>query len=165
MATTRGDGKIPDSGALRNFMKSTLLVCPQCEKINRLPVERAQKGQPVCGNCKSSLPSHNAVQEISGTALNRLIRVADRPLVVDFWAEWCGPCKAFAPTFKAAAQQLGEKILFAQLDTERYALAAQTYQIRGIPTLIVFKDGLEVDRQSGAMPLAMFLNYLNQWST
>jgi thioredoxin 2 len=143
----------------------SMVVCSQCEKINRVPLERATKAIPVCGSCKSELPFHDGVQELSGGGLTKLIRSADRPLVVDFWAEWCGPCKAFAPTFRAAAQELGGKILFAKLDTERYALAAQTYQIRGIPTLIVFKDGFEVDRQSGAMPLPMFLKYLSPWSS
>lgn len=142
---------------------NTLVVCPTCEKMNRVALDRASTASPVCGNCKTELPLHDGVQDISATALGKLIRTSDRPLVVDFWAAWCGPCKAFAPTFKMAARELGGQMIFAKLNTETFPQAGQTYQIRGIPTLIVFKNGVEVDRQSGAMPLPMLREYLTRW--
>ena len=135
---------------------NTLVICPKCEKLNRVTLVEASKAVPICGNCKTVLPLHHGVQDINGLALAKLVTIANRPVIVDFWAEWCGPCKAFAPTFMAAAQQLGGQIIFAKLNTEAFPEAAQKYQIRGIPTLIVFKNGVEVDRQSGAMPLPMF---------
>ncbi len=139
------------------------VVCASCEKLNRVEVERAREAAPVCGSCKAALPLRNGVQEVSGTGLNKLIRSADIPTVVDFWAEWCGPCKAFAPTFQAVAQEWAGKFVFAKLDTEAHSLAAQAYQIRGIPTLIVFKGGVEVDRTSGALPPQELKRYLSQW--
>jgi thioredoxin 2 len=142
---------------------NTLVVCPKCEKLNRVALERAETASPVCGSCKAPLPLHSGVQDVSGAALNKLVRAAEKPIVVDFWAEWCGPCKAFAPTFKPAARELGGEIIFAKLDTEAFSQAAQTFHIRGIPTLIVFKNGVEVDRQSGAMPLPTLIEYLARW--
>ena len=139
---------------------NTLVVCPQCVKVNRVPLARAGQAQPVCGHCQTELPLHDGVQEVSDRTLHRLIEVADRPVVVDFWAEWCGPCKMFAPTFKSAAKELGGRVVFAKLDTESHPDAAQRHRIRSIPTLIVFKNGQEVDRQSGAMPLPMLMQYL-----
>jgi len=144
---------------------NTLVVCPKCEKLNRVASDKASGGIPICGECKAELPLHDGVQDVSSKALSKLVRVADRPVVVDFWAEWCGPCKAFAPTFKSAAKELGAQFIFAKLNTETFPDASQNYQIRGIPTLIVFKNGKEVDRQSGAMPLPMLREYLSQWSS
>ena len=145
---------------------NALVVCPKCEKLNRVPLDRALAGaRPVCGECKSDLPFHDGVQDLNASTLAKLIRVADRPVVVDFWASWCGPCKAFAPTFQRAARELADRFVFAKLDTEAQPSAAGAHGIRGIPTLIVFSRGAEVDRRSGAIPYPTFVEYLGRFTT
>jgi thioredoxin 2 len=145
-----------------DFM-NILVVCPKCEGLNRVALDKAAGAAPICGACKAGLPLHDGVQDISAKGLSKLLRLADRPIVVDFWAPWCGPCRAFAPTFQSVASELGSKIIFAKINTEAFPDAGQLFQIRGIPTLIVFKNGKEVDRESGAMPIAMLKEYLSRW--
>lgn len=145
-------------------MNSTLVVCPRCEKTNRVPLERAAAAAPHCGACQAELPLKDGVQDLSSKTLSKLVRVSDKPVIVDFWAPWCGPCVAFAPTFKEAAKELGSRFAFGKLNTETHADSGQAFQIRSIPTLIVFKNGNEVDRQSGAMPLPMLKSYLSKWA-
>ena len=142
---------------------NTLVVCPKCEKLNRVDSDKASQAGPICGSCKTDLPLHDHVQDISFTSLTKLLRSSDKPVIVDFWAEWCGPCKVFSPIFKIAAQELSAQMLFAKINTETFPQASQTFKIRGIPTLIVFKGGVEVDRQSGAMPLPALKQYIAKW--
>lgn len=142
---------------------NTLVVCPKCDALNRVDLDKADGAAPICGACKAELPLHEEVQNISAKALGKLLRSADRPIAVDFWAPWCGPCRAFAPTFQSVARELESKIIFVKINTEAFPDAGQLFSIRGIPTLIVFEKGKEADRQSGAMPLPMLKEYLTRW--
>lgn len=143
---------------------NTLVICSKCGKANRVPLGVAGKGAPICGACKSDLPLHGAVQEVDLVRLKKLVESADRPVVVDFWASWCGPCRMFAPVFSKTAEARSDRYIFAKLNTEEAPEASAVYGIRGIPTLIVFKGGREIDRQPGAMPEPMFDQYLNRWA-
>lgn len=144
-------------------MSDTLAICPGCGSLNRVDLARASTVAPICGKCRKDLPLKDGIQELSGSALLRLIEKSSRPVVVDFWAPWCGPCRAFAPTYAQAARELGGKIVFAKLNTEAHPDAGQGFQIKSIPTLAVFRDGREQDRQSGARPLPDLLAYLRRW--
>lgn len=138
-------------------MSEQFLVCPACSARNRVPAARLQQA-PKCGKCKAELTPATAL-ELDGPALERLLVNESLPLVLDFWAPWCGPCKMMAPIFEAAAGELAGRLRLAKLNTEEHQQAAARFGIRSIPTLIVFKDGKEIARQSGALPAGQ----LNQW--
>jgi thioredoxin 2 len=127
------------------------LSCPHCSQRNRLPADRLAQG-PSCGKCHQPLLS--APLTANRTVLSDLIGQPRLPVVVDFWAPWCGPCRGFAPTFKAAASRSGGQVVFAKVDTEAEPELGQQYQIRSIPTLLTFIGGREAGRISGALPAA-----------
>jgi len=125
------------------------VVCPGCNAVNRLPEGRLQD-DPSCGGCKQQLFEGKPLVLNSGNFQQHLVN-SDIPLLVDFWAPWCGPCQSMAPAFASAAQQLEPKLRLAKVDTEAEQALAGQFSIRSIPTLILFENGRERARQAGAM--------------
>lgn len=140
----------------------TYAPCSSCGAINRVRLQEADGKTPVCSKCHKALPVHGAVVDVPGNHLQRLTGASHLPVIVDCWASWCGPCVAFAPVFEKTAEQMAGRAVFAKLDTQRYANEAGALGIRGIPTLIAYKDGREFTRLSGAMPAAEFKRWLQE---
>jgi len=138
-------------------LDSLHLVCPQCQATNRIPASRLSE-QPICGKCQQALLTAAPV-ELTQQTVSKTIQKNDVLTIVDFWASWCQPCLMMAPQFATAAQQLPQ-VVFAKLQTDKYEQAAAPYGIRSLPTMVAFRGGKEIARQSGALPSSQIAQWV-----
>lgn len=132
--------------------ESIHVVCPHCNVVNRIPQPRLEEG-PACGKCHAGLFLGKPI-ELTDQSFQKQVSRSDIPVVVDFWAPWCGPCKMMAPAFEQAAARLEPGFRLAKLNTDENQNTAARFRIQSIPTIAIFRNGQEVARQPGAMGAA-----------
>jgi len=137
------------------------IICPNCLSINNVPQKEEYK-KANCGNCKESL-LENKIINANADNIDKILNHSDIPVIVDFWAPWCGPCKSFAPVFSTVSKEFPLKAVFVKIDTEQEQFLGSRFKIRSIPTLAVFKDSKEIERVSGAMGEEDFTNFISNF--
>jgi thioredoxin 2 len=142
-----------------NVSESKQVVCGHCHKINKVPTVRLAD-QPKCGACKQSLFQSKPI-DLNEAIFSRHTQHSDIPVLVDFWASWCGPCKMMAPVLSQLAKESEPNLRIAKLETDQNQNISAQYNIRSIPTLALFKNGKEVARQAGAMSEVQLKQWLN----
>lgn len=136
------------------------IVCPHCKKINSIP-KKDSYAKANCGSCKNSLLDTTPI-ELDESNFDHVVVNSEIPVIVDFWAPWCGPCKMMAPIFNEVSQKYPLKALFVKVNTQEQQNLASRFVIKSIPTLVVYKNGVEVKRVSGALDPLRLANFVNE---
>ena len=137
------------------------VVCPNCLKVNRIP-KKESYSKAKCGGCKISLLDNNPTP-VDADKLGVFLANSELPLVIDFWAPWCGPCLQMAPEFEKASKEMSLKAQFLKVDTQDHQILGSQYKIESIPTVVIFKNSVEKDRISGAMSNNRLQSWVNKY--
>ena len=133
--------------------ESQLIACPKCAALNRVPLEKVQQGlEPVCGRCKTPLSAPAKPVVVTDATFSAEVERSPLPVLVDMWAPWCGPCRMIAPVLEQLAGEMAGRIRIAKMNVDENPATSQRFNVRNIPTMLVLKDGREVDRIVGAHP-------------
>lgn len=135
-------------------------ACPQCVRLNRVHPDKADSAK--CGHCSTPLDVSGRPLKVDDDGLDRLTRSSPVPVLVDFYADWCGPCRMLSPVLDQLGEKHAGRLIVAKVDTERFQRRAQQLGVRGIPLVVLYKDGKEVDRLSGMRPLPAWMSMVGR---
>ena len=142
-------------------MNNEILNCPSCGAANRVVPEKVSAGvEAVCGQCGAALGVTTQPLNVTDEEFQAQVAQSPLPVLVDFWAPWCGPCRMVAPTLEALAKEMAGRVRIAKINVDDSPVMAGQLGVRGIPTMVLFKNGQEVDRQVGALPKAEIQRWL-----
>lgn len=142
-------------------MQDRMIRCPSCGQMNRISDDKVARGfQPICGHCKQPLTVSNAPVTVTDQNFSTLVERSEVPVLVDFWASWCGPCHMLAPVIEELAHEFSGRVRIAKLNTDENPQTSSRFQIRGIPALVLFANGREVDRLIGVQPKQQIVSRL-----
>lgn len=136
------------------------VICPSCLEVNKIPKKETYK-KALCGSCKKSLLD-NKIIELNEYNFDSVIVNSDNIVIVDFYAPWCGPCKSFAPLYEQSAKNYALKVLFTKVNTQEEKNVAQKFKIQSIPTLLIYRNGIEINRINGALDTSSLNKLINQ---
>jgi thioredoxin 2 len=140
-----------------------LIRCPVCGATNRVPREKIKQGlEPVCGRCKTPLSVSNKPISVTDATFTVDVEQSPEPVLLDVWAEWCGPCKMIAPVIEELAEEMRGRVRVAKLDADRNPMTASRFNVRSIPTLLILKGGREIDRIVGVQPKSEIVRRLER---
>jgi len=142
-------------------METIIISCPHCKALNKLPKKESYK-KAVCGVCKGNLLDNKPIKIENEAEFNKIVNNVTVPVIIDFWAVWCGPCQMFAPTFENVSKQFPLKANFLKVNTEEVPQVAAKFGIRSIPTITALKNGAEIDRIMGAVPEMQFAMWVDK---
>ena len=142
-------------------MENIIVACPHCKSLNKLPKKDEYK-KAVCGVCKGNLLDNKPIKIDNEAEFNKIISNVTIPVIIDFWAVWCGPCQMFAPTFENVAKNYPLKANFLKVNTEEVPQIAAKFGIRSIPTIVAIKNSVEIDRIMGALPEVQFAMWVDK---
>ena len=142
-------------------MENIIIACPHCKALNKLPKKDSYK-KAVCGICKGNLLDNKPIKINSADEFYKIINSVNVPVIVDFWAVWCGPCQMFAPTFEKVVKEFPLKANFLKVNTEEVPQIAAQFGIRSIPTIVAIKENREIDRAMGALDEFSFAMWVDK---
>jgi thioredoxin 2 len=144
---------VKDMSVAKDMTDAQLIRCPTCGATNRVPMEKIKQGlEPVCGRCKTPLPVYSKPTTVTDATFSAEVERSPVPVLLDLWAEWCGPCRMIAPVIEKLAVEMAGRVRVAKLNIDENPVTAGRFNVRSIPTLLVLKEGREVDRIVGVQP-------------